>query len=382
MPMPQNTPRSLESSGLHSTNLDVLRSFAVLLVFVFHLLNMLHLGGEAYKGAAAHFGVVLFFVHTSCVLMGSLQTLGPSSPKWAIRFYIRRAFRIYPLAIIVVLLALITHCPAAAWMGSQSTPFSGRMLASNLLLIQNIMRQPFISGPVWSLPLEVDMYLVLPAVFLLIRTKHWAAIMAGFWITAIGLVAALHGGFDRKLALLLYIPCFISGALAYRLRESRLRFSSNMWIPSLVLLIVVNSLVGMNVYVIWAACFALAFLYAHTDNMSVSWFSRTCAVVSKYSYGIYLFHAFALWVAFDVAGSLLVIPASKVLVTILLTAAASWAVFHWVENPMIQLGRRLADRMEYRAALTRSLASPSLKGPPVADSCATGHTEIEYVEIP
>jgi len=79
-------------------NLDALRCTAVLLVLFAHLLMVLgHLDVPVSKNLGvrdlAQLGVLMFFIHTSLVLMMSLQRLGPC--KATARFYIRRAFRIY-----------------------------------------------------------------------------------------------------------------------------------------------------------------------------------------------------------------------------------------------------------------------------------------------
>src|SRR5580658_10043359 len=62
------------NSGRDSANLDFLRSAAVLFVVVFHLLLFFqrdHLGH--FNLPMGHWGVMIFFVHTSLVLMFSLE---------------------------------------------------------------------------------------------------------------------------------------------------------------------------------------------------------------------------------------------------------------------------------------------------------------------
>src|SRR5690348_12512925 len=90
-----------------SANLDLLRAVAVLFVLISHCLRVaglfdrpaLRIWGISNLG---HFGVLMFFIHTSLVLMMSLERLSKSGGSTAARFYIRRAFRIYPLAIFAV----------------------------------------------------------------------------------------------------------------------------------------------------------------------------------------------------------------------------------------------------------------------------------------
>ena len=104
--LPQTTvrPHALrqfvsEAPRSEDRNLDVLRAIAVLFVFVGHLFDF-WFGGAAVLGDWLHgmtrMGVILFFVHTSLVLMRSLERLAPGNPHFMREFYIRRIFRIYP----------------------------------------------------------------------------------------------------------------------------------------------------------------------------------------------------------------------------------------------------------------------------------------------
>jgi peptidoglycan/LPS O-acetylase OafA/YrhL len=75
------------------SNLDFLRSVAVLLVLADHLTRHYHLDRFSSLGL---FGVLLFFVHTSLVLMYSMQRSHLTGIGLFKDFYIRRFFRIYP----------------------------------------------------------------------------------------------------------------------------------------------------------------------------------------------------------------------------------------------------------------------------------------------
>src|ERR1700731_1604448 len=98
-------------------NLDLVRSIAVISVVVEHTLlslGILKLGPFPipYLGVM---GVMVFFVHTTLVLMWSLER----KPK-TLDFYIRRAFRIYPLALLAIAAVMIFHAPVA---GTALQPF-------------------------------------------------------------------------------------------------------------------------------------------------------------------------------------------------------------------------------------------------------------------
>jgi peptidoglycan/LPS O-acetylase OafA/YrhL len=146
-----------------SANLDLLRAIAVLLVLLNHLTRHYHY--DHFDGVGI-FGVLLFFVHTSLVLMYSMQRSHLTGLALVRDFYIRRFFRIYPLSILAVLTAVALHLHAdgrGLTTGQHPGPIE---LVSNLLLIQNLTNSNSIVGPLWSLPLEIQMYLFLPFIFL------------------------------------------------------------------------------------------------------------------------------------------------------------------------------------------------------------------------
>jgi peptidoglycan/LPS O-acetylase OafA/YrhL len=80
-----------------SPNLDLLRASAVLLVFVSHL--PYSVGSSWDLDFLGHYGVMMFFIHTSLVLAMSLARIERQNENVVTSFYIRRAFRIYPLSI-------------------------------------------------------------------------------------------------------------------------------------------------------------------------------------------------------------------------------------------------------------------------------------------
>ena len=80
--------------------------------------------------------------------------------------------RIYPLSIVAV---LSVSCMAILSGGI----FDFRVVIANLLLIQNITDSPSIPATLWSLPYEVQMYLILPFFFLMINKMQERKIFLG-----------------------------------------------------------------------------------------------------------------------------------------------------------------------------------------------------------
>lgn len=97
--------RTAWSPPTDSANLDCLRAYAVLFVYVGHLLQTLRVDGTTHRVTifdVAQTGVLIFFVHTSLVLLLSLERLDVTGWRLFAVFYTRRLFRIYPLSMLTV----------------------------------------------------------------------------------------------------------------------------------------------------------------------------------------------------------------------------------------------------------------------------------------
>jgi peptidoglycan/LPS O-acetylase OafA/YrhL len=148
-----------------SPNLDILRAVAVLAVLADHIAATFGIAQRyPFFWALGRWGVLLFFVHTSLVLKMSMERLGVSGWRLHSTFYIRRIFRIYPLSIAIIGIVLAAQIPPTAWPDDIPAGDLGAVI-SNLLLCQNLTGKPGLIGPLWSLPYEIQMYLILPALF-------------------------------------------------------------------------------------------------------------------------------------------------------------------------------------------------------------------------
>ncbi len=329
-------------------NLDALRTYAVSTVVAAHVAaTVAEIRGQPvdeHYVALGQLGVLAFFVHTSYVLMCSLERLGHGHT--ARRFYVRRAFRIYPLAVLAVVAVVVFRIPIDPTPGQEFRFPSPAVLAGNLLLIQNFVGKESILSPLWSLPFEVEMYVALPMLFtvaLMAKGVRYLGVLIASSV-AIGLLVFAATGHAQILA---YIPCFLAGVLAYALRDKVRPFiSSALWPVFLLAWFGVTSLLmpptGIpHMLVSWAACLFLGFsIGAFRDSTARVW-NRMTQQVAKYSYGIYLSHVPAIWLAFGYLGE--AGTTLKVLASLLITAAVSVAAFHLVESPMIEVGRRLSQ---------------------------------------
>ena len=316
-------------------NLDILRAAAVLVVLIAHCLP-----ASPAQQAAGHYAVLIFFVHTALVLLLSLERQA-GAPGIAARFYTQRVFRIYPLSILCVLVTLAFRI---SWPDSVFSPRSGLSIAANLLLAQNFVHERFsISPPLWSLPYEVQMYAVLPVVFLLLR-KHGKRALPGLAAVSLALPLAevLIGPF-RGLLITRYVPCFMGGALAFTAYGSPRRLPWPLWPAAIAGLGALYWLAGQTMPADWFACIALGLLVAAFREVPIGLLSKAAGVVARYSYGIYLSHVPLLWLCFQ---RLEFLPAAvKWILFAGLMCTMPVALYHAIEEPMIATGKALSMRI-------------------------------------
>jgi peptidoglycan/LPS O-acetylase OafA/YrhL len=318
-----------------SPNLDLLRSMAVLTVLFDHLCRHYYLDRIGRFGVAdiGIFGVLLFFVHTSLVLMQSMQRSGFTGVSLMKNFYIRRLFRIYPLSILTVLAAVALHLHA----DGRGIVFGPRPqaleLASNLLLTQNLTYSDSIVGPLWSLPIEVQMYLLLPFFFFWRKPPVWTLI---FLWGAFGIL----GHFPQTVpalawfTLLLYIPNFLPGIIAYKLPERRM-IPSCFWGPFIFVLAILYT-ASPSRRGGAALCLLLGLTIPLFREITFSPLIKVSKWIATYSYGIYLAHSFCIWLALTVLHSWALFIVMIVVLPV--------ALYHGIEYPAIELGTRLAGK--------------------------------------
>lgn len=348
-------PRPLKESA----NLDLLRSFAVLLVLFDHVLTWF---GIRQIGFISSFdmgmlGVLLFFVHTTLVLMFSLERLrsrqGERRLFWV--FMLRRCFRIYPLSMLAVLVIFAFKLPFSYLqpfhMGYTEVGFRG--LAANLLLIQNLSYTHGVLGPLWSLPLEMQMYLLLPFLFAFAGRVRSIWPLLGLWMLGVG-AAFGYVFISSRLNLAYFVPNFVPGVIAYKL-SSRLkpRLPFVLWPCVLIGLTGLYMLTGRFEHG-WVICLLTGVAIPCFREMQQPWLRRASHLVAKYSYGIYLGHFASIWLAFVVlAGASAVVQWSMLVLSLLVIPVA---LFHAVESPLIAVGVRLGERLAARPATLATAA--------------------------
>lgn len=193
--------------------LDLLRFMAALAVLFFHL---------AFRGAAAdglsplsytplaeiskygYLGVDLFFMISGFVIMLSAQSGSVKS------FVISRMSRLYPAYWICCTVTFATILIS----GTTLFPASLREWGINLTMMPGSFSTAFLDGSYWSLAVELKFYFLIALVLAIGQIKNAEWFMYG-WLA----VAVVHSlvpipWLASKL-ILVFAPCFISGALFY-----------------------------------------------------------------------------------------------------------------------------------------------------------------------
>jgi peptidoglycan/LPS O-acetylase OafA/YrhL len=198
--------------------LDALRGIAALCVVFDHMSTLVlqPVRDVLYRWFnGGQYGVFVFFLVSGYIIPASLERKG------SIRgFWVSRAFRLYPLYLLAIVASVV------AWRlgygpihGASSHPET--WLASQLLMMSNMLSGPNVPNVVWTLSYEMVFYLLLSALFTFRVHRH----SAGYALTAaIGAIAlggilpmsALNDGAlgPRKVAFLADLAILAGLALA------------------------------------------------------------------------------------------------------------------------------------------------------------------------
>lgn len=341
--------QTLKSAPAESSNLDFLRATAVLAVYFSHLCLSLGIEGPQFFGVRqiGYLGVLIFFVHTSLVLMMSMNRSLGRTRSLSADFYFRRFFRIYPLSSLTVLFFVVVKIPPLPWVQCRTWGYTD--IIQNLFLTQNVRGGPSVCGPMWSLPFEIQMYIVLPLIFLTLTTGRSIPKVMGAWaLASIAYIVLRRLSLPLPASLVQYCPCFLGGVLAYVLKKKQKPiFPASWWVIGLLAVLAASILIqGVPIFrklaLDWCLCLLLGFAIPHFNEITSKWLRLTSHAIAKYSYSIYLLHVPAMWFSFKVlrAGA-----AWRWAALAMLSVGLPAVAYHAVESPGIETGRWLTRRL-------------------------------------
>lgn len=321
-------------------------------------------------------GVDIFFVLSGFLIGGIILDNGRAQNFWQ-AFYVRRALRILPVALLAIAFsyALLPALPPSVLAKVSVPPYAYLLFINNFWTSAGGVAYPAL-GPMWSLAIEQQYYLIAPAFMLFAAPR-----IRNIALLAIVLISPLlriwHPGFSGWDFTLFRLDGFAAGMLvAVLVRDPRfaqpgVRSRKTIRIVAATLVAAAAAFgtstvkekvalgVSLNSLATAGAIVYLHFNRGSSLSAALSW--RGLVTMGKYSYFIYLMHVPLLvlmlllpavpWVWKPVLAFGACLPA----------AAASW---RFIESPLM----RLAKRCTYAAApgVTASeLISPRESVPPI-----------------
>jgi peptidoglycan/LPS O-acetylase OafA/YrhL len=160
----QSTRKFLPATnvGFYRPELDVLRFFAFLLVFLYHGLDVSNGIFGSFRIAGA-LGVCLFFLLSSYLITELLEREKNRSGAIHLRaFYIRRSLRIWPLYFTVLIFdyLLERHLNPGVFTGTRLLAF---LLVGGNWYVAHYGFTETLSTPLWSISIEEQFYIIWPS---------------------------------------------------------------------------------------------------------------------------------------------------------------------------------------------------------------------------
>lgn len=327
-------------------SLDGLRAISITLVILSHLVKWKHLSVSV-LGSYGDLGVHIFFVLSGYLITNLLLREYARTATISLSdFYIRRALRIFPAALVFMAVVIALDWPQMRWYH----------ITAALLYVANMdPTRPWIFGHLWSLSIEEQFYLLWPftlkkwhrhrTIILLcvmlatpvLRTACYAFKVNGGFLgslpmfadqLAIGCLLAIFAPRLPKingyaaflmLALIIFIPWFPA--------TSPLRTLFSLFVVQLVLHV---SIAGIVLHVIQVP-------YRALNWTPVAW-------LGKVSYSLYLWQELFCSNASLHYGLVLALPA----------LACACLSYYLVEQPMLRLREKLSSR-------PKALPTPALQ---------------------
>ena len=355
--------------------LDGVRGVAILLVLAWHYLPCQIRADAntplAYVSQALRLtwsGVDLFFVLSGFLITGILLD-NRAAPNYFRVFYVRRMFRIFPLYYLLLAGFLCASKlpiaePAASWLFSDPLPFwSYATFSQNILMGWRGTFGPHWLGVTWSLAVEEQFYLFVPALVYLLPRGKLTCVLAVLALAA-PLLRVAFPGFAAYCNTPWRSDSLMAGALLAVLVRQPSAFALIQRHPQAVLILFLTLLAGAAVMTgrrdgfgafnhFWLAGLYSAFvLIAYTFPRSLIGVVLRQGVLvwlGQRSYGVYMFHQA---VSGFVHGALradkpeihTASDLSVTLIAFLTTLILAEFSYRLIEAPMIRLGHRFGYR--------------------------------------
>lgn len=302
-------------SKSHIRELDGIRGLAVLMVLIWHygncqgadqlwrpIASLMRMTGLFWSG------VDLFFV-LSGFLIGGILIDNAKRLKFYRTFYIRRAARILPLYLLLLILFFLgrfcLNPSSYGWLFNDAIPdWSYLTFTQNVFMGLNETFGGNFLGITWSLAVEEQFYLMVPAVLLLAGSARFPTAVIALAVAAPFLRLAAPG-FESVVNMPLRMDTLLTGvglAFAFRSETMVRYFHDNkplMWSVFTVLLmgmlLMTRKEIGRSdfepfaIAMFYASFISLALVYRGSSTTSILR-SGLLVRLGMYSYGLYMYH--------------------------------------------------------------------------------------------
>lgn len=330
-------------------SLDGLRAISITLVVLAHLVKWKHISLPI-LGNYGEFGVHVFFVLSGYLITKLLLQEHQRTATISLReFYFRRAFRIFPAALVFLALAVGLCWHQIQWLH----------VAAALLYVANMDNsRPWIFGHLWSLSIEEQFYLIWP---LAIKKwhRHRIPILLGV-LVATPVFRTFFYAFKVQNGLLGSLPIFadqlaigcLLAVLAARLPKVGRLAALAMLIAAILLPWFPANTPARTLFMLFVlrpvldVCLAGLVLHViQVPYRALNW--TPVAWLGRISYSLYLWQEMFCSNAAFHHGYILVVPA----------LGCACLSYYLVETPMLRLRERIGKSMR-RTARVRLTSSP------------------------
>jgi peptidoglycan/LPS O-acetylase OafA/YrhL len=345
--------------------LDGLRGLMTIAVVISHYFGELPHGYSVVM--VGWIAVDMFFV-LSGYLIGSLILEKMSRANFLLVFYLRRACRTLPayfLCVLTVYFAMTTFVPRA-WVDAEVwfPLWSYLTFTQNFFMIATNDIGPHWLVPTWTLALEEQFYLVVPALFALVPRRHLLSALTACALGAVLVRSVLSGSGSGPMAAFVLLPSRADVLLAGVVLAVLLKTVDIGWpvhhktfrlVPLLALLVDVmlaacDSAIGANLFEVFGpfvtsvGCAAFILMLVCGVPEARRFHSPLLRFFGRISYSTYLMHLPVLGLMHglilgatpdaatlpQVAVSVLALP---------ITVLAGWVLTKLVEEPITAYGR-------------------------------------------
>lgn len=333
-------------------SLDYLRGLAALGIMMYHLASWTYgeQPADTFLGRLGTYGVSIFYVLSGLTLQ-HVYFHQMTTIRAVRQFFVRRAFRIFPLLWLVTFLAILL---------SQTMPNPVDLVLNLTGLFGFVAWDTYFSAGVWSIGNELVFYALFPIIVFAARRRFglWlvGAIFGAFYLyfafVALDSTASMTDEWSTYInplnQVFLFYCGFLIGHLLHSFKSPRILTHIMLWAGIALFALWPTSperidiVTGWNRLVFTLLCVAVcAAIYKLQPNLPAP-VHRPLVMLGHVSYAVYLLHP----IVFRVLDKLDILEAkSLALTTILVTLTAAYASYRWLEMPINRWGRKVSFRV-------------------------------------